>query len=67
MSYEEKETQTGDDNQKINAVTRWKSPKSMLKSLSKQAWEMLNFNVRKLDGNVGFEVELWLKDNFWQK
>ena len=62
MSSEEKDIITGDHAQEINAVTRGKSPKSMLESLSKQAREMLNFNVRKFLGKVGSEAELWLKD-----
>ena len=53
---------TGDHAGEINAVSRGKGTKNMFDSLSKQAREMLNFNVRKFDGRVGSEAEAWLKD-----
>ena len=62
MDLKEQDCVTVDHSRDINAITRAKGSKNMFDSLSKQAREMLNFNVRKFDGKVGSEAELWLKD-----
>ena len=53
---------TGDHNQVVNVLTRSQQRKNILEAMPKQAQDLLNFRVRRFEGQNSKEAELWLKD-----